>query len=150
VNEDAVNEDAVNEDAVNEGAVNEGVDEGADWLDQARRLVAGLGQTWTEAWAEVRTEVREGSGAAEGGHVPGGDCRWCPVCQLAVVARRPEVTAALADVLTTAAAALRSVADAEPDTGPGARAEPDAAPDADAGTAATPPPAAPVQHIEIG
>ncbi len=134
--------------------MSEDVDGGADWLDQARRLVAGLGQTWTEAWAEVRTEVREDTGAAEGGHVPGGDCRWCPVCQLAVVARRPEVTAALADVLTTAAAALRSVADAdadadaEPDTGPGARAEPDAAPGADA--AATPPPATPVQHIEIG
>ncbi|MGR7028034.1 hypothetical protein [Geodermatophilus sp. URMC 62] len=126
--------------------------EGTDWLDQARRLVAGLGQTWTEAWAEVRTEAREGSGAGQGGHVPGGDCRWCPVCQLAVVARRPEVSAALADVLTTAAAALRAVADAEPDPGPGAPTGPDAGQDRGPGadTPAAAPPAAPVQHIEIG
>ena len=120
--------------------------EGAEWLDQARRLVAGLGQTWTEAWAQVQNEVGEERGAGEGGHVPGGDCRWCPVCQLAVVARRPEVTAALADVLTTAAAALRSVAEAAPDEAPAPQADPDAGPDADA----APPPAARVQHIEIG
>jgi hypothetical protein len=104
------------------------VSEGTDWLDQARRLVAGLGQTWTEAWAEVRTEAREEGGTGQGGHVPGGDCRWCPVCQMAVVARRPEVTAALADVLTTAAAALRSVAEAPADAAPGPRAGSDAGP----------------------
>jgi hypothetical protein len=138
------------------------VSEGADWLDQARRLVAGLGQTWTEAWTEVRDEA----GVGEGGHVPGGDCHWCPVCQLAAVARRPEVTAALADVLTTAAAALRAVAEEAPDAAPGARAGTgpgsrsgsaagaaagtDAGADAGADAAEVRPPAAPVQHIEIG
>ena len=122
--------------------------EGADWLDQARRLVAGLGQTWTEAWTEVRDEA----GVGEGGHVPGGDCHWCPVCQLAAVARRPEVTAALADVLTTAAAALRAVAEEAPDAAPEARAGAESAAGADAGADAAEvrPPAAPVQHIEIG
>ena len=122
--------------------------EGADWLDQARRLVAGLGQTWTEAWTEVADEA----GVGEGGHVPGGDCHWCPVCQLAAVARRPEVTAALADVLTTAAAALRAVAEEAPDAAPEARTGAESAAGADAGADAAEvrPPAAPVQHIEIG
>ena len=73
---------------------------GADWLDQARRLFDVV-----RASAESRPE------AAEGGH--GDDCRWCPVCQTAAVLRgeRPEVTAALADVLATTADALRTFAD---------------------------------------
>jgi hypothetical protein len=48
------------------------------------------------------------------GEVAGsGDCRWCPLCQAAAVLRgeRPEVTAALADILTTASAALRALAE---------------------------------------
>ncbi|MEX5719731.1 hypothetical protein [Geodermatophilus maliterrae] len=116
--------------------------EGADWLDQARRVVAGLGQTWSEAWTEVRDQAGGEGGA--GDHVPGGDCRWCPVCQLAAVARRPEVAAALADALTTAAAALRAVADETPPV-----ADPAAPGPADDGAAPAPAPA-PVQHIEIG
>ncbi len=42
------------------------------------------------------------------------DCRWCPVCQVAAVVRgeRPEVTDALADVLTAAAEALRNLSEA--------------------------------------
>ncbi|CCG03035.1 hypothetical protein [Blastococcus saxobsidens] len=73
---------------------------GADWLDQARRLFDAV-----RASAESRPE------AAEGAH--GDDCRWCPVCQAAAVLRgeRPEVTAALADVLATTAAALRTFAE---------------------------------------
>ena len=53
-----------------------------------------------------------------GGHAD--DCRWCLVCQAAAVVRgeRPEVTAALADVLTAAAATLRSFADADRPPGP--------------------------------
>jgi len=70
---------------------------GTDWIEQGRRLLETL---------------RAGAADAEGGHAA--DCRWCPVCQAAAVVRgeRPEVTAALADVLTTAAAALRTFASA--------------------------------------
>ncbi|TFV52225.1 hypothetical protein [Blastococcus sp. TF02A-35] len=69
---------------------------GAEWLDQARRLLDA---------------VRGPEPAAGGEHAS--DCRWCPVCQAAAVVRgeRPEVTEALADLLTTAAAALREFAD---------------------------------------
>ncbi|MGY1848016.1 MULTISPECIES: hypothetical protein [unclassified Blastococcus] len=73
---------------------------GADWLDQARRL-----------FDVVRASAERPAAASGDGH--GGDCRWCPVCQAAAVVRgeRPEVTAALADVLTTTAAALRAFAE---------------------------------------
>ena len=70
---------------------------GTDWIEQGRRLLETL---------------RSSADASDGEH--GSDCRWCPVCQAAAVVRgeRPEVTAALADVLTTAAAALRTFAEA--------------------------------------
>jgi hypothetical protein len=69
---------------------------GTDWIEQGRRLLETL---------------RSSTEAHDGEH--GSDCRWCPVCQAAAVVRgeRPEVTAALADVLTTAAAALRTFAE---------------------------------------
>jgi hypothetical protein len=69
---------------------------GADWADQARRLLEAV-----KAAAST-----EGSGDEH----PAGECRWCPHCQLLAVLRgdRPEVTAALDDVLATASAALRS------------------------------------------
>jgi hypothetical protein len=69
---------------------------GTDWIEQGRRLLETL---------------RNSADAAEGEH--GSDCRWCPVCQAAAVVRgeRPEVTAALADVLATAATALRTFAE---------------------------------------
>ncbi len=106
--------------------------EGTDWVEQARRLVAGLGESGLgQAWADARGRV-----LAED-HEPGGDCRWCPVCQFAAVARRPEVTNALADVLTAAAAARRTAAERAPAPAPETEAEEPA------------PPAAPVQHIEI-
>jgi hypothetical protein len=78
---------------------------GADWLDSARRLVDALRPEPSEA---------AGTPTAEGAH--GADCRWCPVCQAAAVVRgeRPEVTAALADILTTTAAALRTFAGEQP------------------------------------
>lgn len=79
---------------------------GTDWIEQGRRLLDTLRSS------------AEGSAAEHGA-----DCRWCPVCQAAALVRgeRPEVTAALADLLSTAATALRTFAEAgttppEPET----------------------------------
>jgi hypothetical protein len=79
---------------------------GNDWIEQGRRLLETF-----------RSSVSDAA-PADGEH--GSDCRWCPVCQAAAVVRgeRPEVTAALADVLTTAAAALRTFAEAGASTPP--------------------------------
>ena len=73
---------------------------GNDWVEQGRRLLETLRSSADQA------------GPAGGDH--GSDCRWCPVCQAAAVVRgeRPEVTAALADVLASTAAALRTFAEA--------------------------------------
>jgi hypothetical protein len=97
---------------------------GTDWIEQGRRLLETL---------------RSATEAPAGEH--GSDCRWCPVCQAAAVVRgeRPEVTAALADVLATAATALRTFAEGGGTSAPAADAEEDAG-DGD-------PPA--VQHIDI-
>jgi hypothetical protein len=107
---------------------------GADWVDQARRLldvfVAGSAATPAPSRA-----------AGDSAHRA--DCSWCPLCQAAAVVRgeRPEVTAALADVLTATATALRTFAEsARP-------AEPSPPASADDGPEAEPPPA--VQRIEI-
>jgi hypothetical protein len=73
----------------------------ADWAESARRLLDVL---------------RPPAGAAatpdEDRPAHGADCRWCPVCQTAAVLRgeRPEVSAALADVLATTASVLRDLA----------------------------------------
>ena len=109
------------------------MNDGPDWVDQARRLVTGLGQTLGSA-------LREGAGDGEAAGAHPADCHWCPVCQLAAVVRgeRPEVTDALADVLTAAAAALRNVSE----RASAAAAEPEVAEEPT-------PPAPPVQHIEI-
>jgi hypothetical protein len=66
---------------------------GADWTEQARRLL----------------EAVKAAASAEAAQ-PAGECKWCPHCQLLAVVRgdRPEVTAVLDDVLATASAALRS------------------------------------------
>ena len=76
---------------------------GTDWIEQGRRLLETL---------------RSSTDVPEGEH--GSDCRWCPVCQAAAVVRgeRPEVTAALADVLATAATALRTFAEGGTATAP--------------------------------
>jgi hypothetical protein len=94
---------------------------GTDWIEQGRRLVETL-----------RSGVDAAPADADGAE-HSSDCRWCPVCQVAAVVRgeRPEVTAALADVLTTAATALRTFAAAGGDA-PGATAEPDEAGEGDA------------------
>ena len=103
---------------------------GTDWIDQARRLLETLSSGVGDAVP---------AGASTEPHAA--DCRWCPVCQVAAVVRgeRPEVTAALADVLTATATALRNFAESAP--------APDVPPDAADGSGAEPPPA--VQRIEI-
>jgi hypothetical protein len=117
---------------------------GQDWVEQARRLVetfrAGTGSAGSA-----------GTSSASGG-APAADCRWCPLCQAAAVLRgeRPEVSAALADVLTATAAALRSFA-GEAAGGPGATAGERTAGEETAGEAAAGPdrPAPVVQRIEL-
>ena len=101
-----------------------------DWIDQARGLLDMLKQGPAGTSAGPSDDDAHGS-----------DCRWCPLCQAAAVLRgeRPEVTAAIADVLTAAATALRAFA--EP-----AQPADDAEPPAPE-TPADPPPA--VQQIDI-
>ena len=74
---------------------------GTDWMEQA----PPAGSTSCAAPGRPTPARRPRATTAA-------DCRWCPVCQAAAVVRgeRPEVTAALADVLTTAATALRTFA----------------------------------------
>jgi hypothetical protein len=112
---------------------------GATWVDQARRLLEAFVQGQA---ASAATPTGAEGGPRSPGH--GSDCSWCPLCQAVAVVRgeRPEVTAALADVLTATAAALRSFTDsADPP-------EPAAVPPAeDDGPEGEPPPA--VQRIDI-
>jgi hypothetical protein len=107
-----------------------------DWIDQARGLLDLLKQGLTQDTA-----------APAGDAEHAGDCRWCPVCQAAAVVRgeRPEVTAALADVLTSAAAALRTLAEADRPAAPDAAGGPAAG--GPAGEPGDSPPV--VQRIEI-
>jgi hypothetical protein len=109
---------------------------GADWIDQARRLL----DAFVQGSAASPTVPPAAGESGAGTHA---DCSWCPLCQAAAVVRgeRPEVTAALADVLTSTAAALRTFAES---VQPPAADPP--APAAD-GPQAEPPP--PVQRIEI-
>jgi hypothetical protein len=103
---------------------------GQDWVEQALRLVESL-----------RAPAGEDASADSSG-----SCRWCPLCQAAAVVRgaRPEVTAALADVLTSTAAALRAFAGE-----PAAASSSDPGPEPEeAGGPAPEPPA--VQRIELG
>ena len=106
---------------------------GADWVDQARRLL--------DAFVQDQAASSAASPASEGAHRA--DCSWCPLCQAAAVVRgeRPEVTAALADVLTATASALRTFAESPQTAEPGPAVHEDDEPEAE------PPPA--VQRIEI-
>ena len=110
---------------------------GADWLDTARRVVDTF-------LTPPGTSSSATSSSATGPEVPAGEgtghadtCRWCPVCQAMAVARgeRPEVTAALADLLTTTAGALRTFAESVPVPEHEAAAD-GAAPDGPSGSAA--------------
>ena len=114
---------------------------GTNWIDQAQRLVEALrgglaGAPPTDD--DATTGDRHSS-----------DCRWCPVCQATAVLRgeRPEVTAALADVLTAAAAALRTVAAGGNPEAPTTEAEPGTT-EAEPGRQESEP-TPPVQRIEI-
>ena len=110
---------------------------GSDWVEQTRRLMEGL----------AGSPGATGHGAATAAD---GDCRWCPLCQAAAMLRgeRPEMTAALADILAASATALRQFA-GEPTGEPGREpaggdARPDTAPEESARGGA---PA--VQRIEL-
>jgi hypothetical protein len=112
---------------------------GADWVDSARRFLDAVRPPAGAVPAEP----------AGAGH--GADCRWCPVCQTAAVLRgeRPDVSAALADVLATTASVLRDLA-GDPARAGSERATPpapDAAPPSDGDDGA--PGAGPVQRIDI-
>jgi hypothetical protein len=131
-----------------------------DWVEQARRFVAGSGL------ADALGAVSAGLGNAGGGSTPEGgtaegsgphadhsdECRWCPLCAglAAVRGRRPDLLEGLADVLTSAAAVLRTHAGTVPDSAArgddGAGPEP-AEPPAEA--TVTEPSPAPVQRIEV-
>lgn len=100
---------------------------GGDWMDQARHL--------------VDTFLSGAATAPSSGDAHADTCRWCPLCQAAAVARgeRPEVSAALADVLNATAGALRAFAEGAERSAPAA--EPEETPDAEAAPA--------VQRIDI-
>ncbi|MBJ7451107.1 MAG: hypothetical protein JHC71_03360 [Blastococcus sp.] len=87
----------------------------ADWAESARRLLDVLRPP--AGAATVPGEDRNAHGA---------DCRWCPVCQTAAVLRgeRPEVNAALADVLATTASVLRDLAEPVRPSGPAPAPDP--------------------------
>jgi hypothetical protein len=110
---------------------------GSDWVEQARRLVDAV---------RAGGPATSPAAADGGGTGAGADCRWCPLCQAAAVIRgeRPEVTAALADVLTATAAALRQFAGEPPAGAPRTGEAADDGPVADDGAAE---PA--VQRIEL-
>jgi hypothetical protein len=112
---------------------------GADWLDQGRRLLDAFLQGTA---ADPSTTDDEDGGKAAGHR---SDCSWCPLCQVAAVVRgeRPEVSAALADILDTTATALRTFAAAAAD------AQPSAAPSAGDGDPGDGDPPSAVQRIDI-
>ena len=104
---------------------------GTDWIDQAQRLVEALHGGLVSAGPPADGPAPDRDAAGDG---HSSDCRWCPVCQAAAVLRgeRPEVSAALADLLTAVATALRTVAaagqPAEPATETPQESEPPAPP----------------------
>lgn len=91
----------------------------ADWAHSARRLLDVL--------RPPAGAVADPGSSGEDRPAHGADCRWCPVCQAAAVLRgeRPEITAALADVLATTASVLRDLA-GEPARPGGAAADAEA------------------------
>jgi hypothetical protein len=115
---------------------------GPDWVEQARRFVvsSGLAEALSAGRpagsAHAPTDDRPSGHAAE--------CRWCPVCAglAALGGRRPDLVEGLADLLTTAAAVLRTHAGAPAATDPPAPAP------ADPAGQETPTPA-PVQRIDV-
>ena len=94
---------------------------GPDWVEQARRFAAGLATEppgLTDALGGLLGAARADEPAEHGA-----ECRSCPLCAAlaALRGRRPDLLEALADVLTGAAAALRTSAGTSsrtPDTPP--------------------------------
>jgi len=137
-----------------------------DWVEQARRFAAGLAAE--HASGAGLTDVLGGLlGAPDAPAADGqpadhsAECRWCPLCVglAALRGSRPDLVSALADVLASAAAALRTVADGSTaprttpdgsDAGPGAPA-PDVPVDVPAPSEETVPTMAPapVQRIDV-
>ncbi len=99
--------------------------------DQLRGLAEGLGGLL-------------GSVTAELGEDHSAECRTCPLCTALAVLRgqRPDLSDALADLLSTAATALRELARPMP-------GEPGPAVDTDVPDPEPAPRPAPVQHIEV-
>jgi hypothetical protein len=115
---------------------------GIDWVDQARRFLAGSGLA--DALSGMGRADQSASSGHEDGADPAAECRWCPLCVglAALRGRRPELLEGLADLLGTAATVVRAAAAAP--AGP-ERAEAPAE-----GTPHTPQPApVPVQRIEV-
>jgi hypothetical protein len=78
--------------------------------EQAARLVASV-----QDWALRSFASSDAMPATNAGHsANGGNCQWCPLCQLVAVLRgdRPEVTARVAEAGAAVVAALRAIADA--------------------------------------
>lgn len=118
---------------------------GADWVEQARRLLAdtGAGARLTDALGGLLGDRPADDHSAE--------CRWCPLCSaLATLrARRPELLEALADVLVSTATVLRDSAAAGTRAGPdGDTATPDPTPSPAEDTVTKPAPT-PVQRIDV-
>jgi hypothetical protein len=108
---------------------------GGDWVEQARRLMETLRAAVPGDPAAAAAQAASAAGPLSG------DCRWCPLCQAAALVRgeRPELSAALADILTATATALRQFA------GDPAEAEQPAEPGEEEKAA----PAPAVQRIEL-
>ncbi|CCH88929.1 conserved protein of unknown function [Modestobacter italicus] len=117
---------------------------GPDWVEQARRFAAGLAAE--HAGGAGFSDLLGGStGAAE----RAAECRSCPLCAglAALRGHRPDLLEALADVLTSAATALRSTARPTTDGGAAAPAPDPTAPPEE--TVPHPAPAPTVQRIDV-
>ena len=120
---------------------------GPDWVEQARRFVVSSGL------ADALSGVARPEGTGTAGD-PAADhaaeCRWCPLCAglAALRGRRPDLVEGLADVLSTAAAVLRTHAAATSATDTGAAAEEESRPPAGPVAEESPPPS-PVQRIDV-
>ena len=128
-----------------------------EWAAQLRGLADAAAGLLGGLAAAVPAPGAEAPDGSAGDH--SAECRTCPVCTaLAVLrGRRPDLSEALADVLATAATALRAHARPAADADHPDADHPDADhPDADHPEAEPPeetvsptPPPAPVQHIEV-
>ncbi len=121
---------------------------GPDWVEQARRFAAGLAAEHAggTGLSDVLGDLIGGRSGADG-HA--GECRSCPLCAglAALRGHRPDLLEALADVLTSAATALRSTARPTPDgAAPAPAPEPTAPPEE---TVPHPAPAPAVQRIDV-